>query len=90
MDVCGSECLDAEEQSTKEEMLESDAAAETPAEELQPALDGPCGALPEHIKVEIFDGSTGFIFSMLFIFITQARVEITKHGLFLFRFLFFK
>ncbi|XP_035512924.1 Fanconi anemia group E protein [Morone saxatilis] len=56
VDVCGSECLDAEEQSVKEEIsgrIESDAVAETPAGELQPAPDQPCDALPEHIKAAV-------------------------------------
>uniref|UniRef100_UPI0037E83F1B Fanconi anemia group E protein n=1 Tax=Semicossyphus pulcher TaxID=241346 RepID=UPI0037E83F1B len=56
MDVGGSECLVAEEQSLKEEIsgrLESDAPAEAPTKELQPAPDGPCDALPEHIKVSV-------------------------------------
>lgn len=63
MDVGGSECLDAEEQSAKEGIsgrLEGDAPAEAPAEEMQPAADSPCDALPEHIKVETLEGSTGF------------------------------
>ncbi|XP_044068293.1 Fanconi anemia group E protein isoform X1 [Siniperca chuatsi] len=54
MDACGSESVDAEEQSAKEEIsgrLESDAPAETHAEQLQPVPDSPCDALPEHIKV---------------------------------------
>ncbi|XP_067448192.1 Fanconi anemia group E protein [Thunnus thynnus] len=52
MDVCGSEPVDGEEQSTDEILkgLEDDAAAEAPAKELQPA---PCDALPEHIKVSV-------------------------------------
>lgn len=57
MDVCGREHLDAAEQSTKEgesERLESDAPAETSDEELQPAPDSPCDALPEHIQVQSF------------------------------------
>ncbi|XP_070825016.1 Fanconi anemia group E protein [Chaetodon trifascialis] len=57
MDVCGSECLSAEEQKVKEVMsggLERDASGEAPAaEELQPAPDGLCDALPEHVKVAI-------------------------------------
>ncbi|XP_028439166.1 Fanconi anemia group E protein [Perca flavescens] len=56
MDLCGSECLNAEEQSAKAEAsgrLGSDAPAETPAEELQPATDSSCDALPEHIKVSV-------------------------------------
>ncbi|XP_040909161.1 Fanconi anemia group E protein [Toxotes jaculatrix] len=54
MDVCGSECVDAEEQSANEETsgrFEKDAAEETPAEELQPAPD--TDSLPEHIKVSV-------------------------------------
>lgn len=55
MDVCGSERLDAAKQSINEEIsgrLESDASAQNPDEEVQPAApDSPCGALPEHIKV---------------------------------------
>ncbi|XP_033484232.2 Fanconi anemia group E protein [Epinephelus lanceolatus] len=54
MDICGSECLNAEEQNAKEETsggLGNDAAAETRAEELQPAPGGSCDALPEQIKV---------------------------------------
>ncbi|XP_045899669.1 Fanconi anemia group E protein [Micropterus dolomieu] len=57
VDVFGSELLDAEEQSAKEEIsgrLESDAPVETPAEELQLAPDSGCDALPEHIKVAVF------------------------------------
>lgn len=50
MDVCGGECLDAEEQSAKEE-ISGRVGSDAPAEEVQPALDGPCDALPEHIKV---------------------------------------
>lgn len=51
MDVCGGECVDAEEQRNEEISagLEDDAAAEAPAKELQPTL---CDALPEHIKVK--------------------------------------
>lgn len=55
MDICGNECLDAEEQSAKDEIsgsFERDAPAETPAEELQPASDGRCDIMPEHIQVE--------------------------------------
>lgn len=55
MDICDSECLEAEEQSAKDEIsgsLERDAPAETPAEELQPASDSRCDILPEHIQVE--------------------------------------
>lgn len=55
MDVCGSERIDAEEQSTNEEAsgrLDRDAPAETPVEEMQLAPDSPCDPLPEHIKVE--------------------------------------
>lgn len=61
MDVCGSVCVDAEEQSAKEERLESDAPVETPAEELQPVPASPCDALPEHIKVETLKDRTHFI-----------------------------
>ncbi len=64
MDVCGSERLDAEEESAREEMserLDGEAPAETPAEDLKTAADSPCDALPEHIKVETLKGSTGFI-----------------------------
>uniref|UniRef100_A0A8C3G3L7 FA complementation group E n=1 Tax=Cyclopterus lumpus TaxID=8103 RepID=A0A8C3G3L7_CYCLU len=51
MDVCGSEHRDVDELSAKEtERLESEAPAETLGEELQAAADGPCEALPEHIK----------------------------------------
>ncbi|XP_023283229.1 Fanconi anemia group E protein [Seriola lalandi dorsalis] len=56
MDICGSECVDAEEQSANEETtgrLERDAPAETPAEDLQPAADSPRDSLPEHIKVSV-------------------------------------
>lgn len=63
MDLCGSECLDAEEQSAKAEALGSDAPEETPAEELQPAPDSSCDALPEHIKVHF--GRTGQALSVL-------------------------
>ncbi|XP_070696138.1 Fanconi anemia group E protein [Pempheris klunzingeri] len=52
MDVCGSECLDTEEQSAKEEILESDTPVET-AEDLPPASGGPSDTLPEHIKVSV-------------------------------------
>ncbi|XP_070767048.1 Fanconi anemia group E protein [Enoplosus armatus] len=48
MDVCGSECLDAEQESAKEDISKSGAA-----EELQPAPGSPCEALPEHIKVSV-------------------------------------
>ncbi|KAM7412003.1 hypothetical protein PAMA_021802 [Pampus argenteus] len=50
--VCSGERVDAEEQSTNEDMsggLEDDAAAEAPAEELQPVV----ATLPEHIKVSV-------------------------------------
>nr|XP_019944502.1 PREDICTED: Fanconi anemia group E protein [Paralichthys olivaceus] len=56
MDVCGSERVSAEEQDVHKETperLERDAAAETPAEELQPAPDRLCDSLPEHIKVSV-------------------------------------
>ncbi|XP_018521490.1 Fanconi anemia group E protein [Lates calcarifer] len=56
MDVCGSERIDAEEQSTNEEAsgrLDRDAPAETPVEEMQLAPDSPCDPLPEHIKVSV-------------------------------------
>ncbi|KAM6928855.1 Fanconi anemia group E protein [Lycodopsis pacificus] len=53
MDVSGGECRDVDEWSTKEEPSESAAPAETLGEELQPAPDGPCDALPEHIKVTV-------------------------------------
>ncbi|XP_073325878.1 Fanconi anemia group E protein [Pagrus major] len=56
MDIYGSECLDAEQQSAKDEIsgsLESDAPAEMPAEELQPSSDSPCDVLPEHIKASV-------------------------------------
>ncbi|KAM9350954.1 Fanconi anemia group E protein [Symphorus nematophorus] len=57
MDVCGSECVDTEEQSMTEReisgRLESDAPAETPAEELKPAPNGQSDVLPEHIKVSV-------------------------------------
>lgn len=53
-DVCERECLDAGEPGAKEEMPGKlgDSPAETTPEELQPAQDTPCDALPEHIKVE--------------------------------------
>ncbi|XP_069544999.1 Fanconi anemia group E protein [Brachyistius frenatus] len=50
MDVCESECVDAEEQSATKEtpgISESDAPAGTPA------TDSVCDALPEHIKVSV-------------------------------------
>ncbi|KAF0036332.1 hypothetical protein F2P81_011644 [Scophthalmus maximus] len=56
MDVCGNECVSAEEQNANEETserLERDARAETPAEELQPAPGRLCDSLPEHIKVSV-------------------------------------
>lgn len=80
-DVCGSECQDAEEQSAKEEKsgkLGSDASAETPADEQQPAPDSPCDALPEHIKVE-----TGFI-SLEILLITSFQsdqIKCTNHAI---------
>ncbi|XP_042347993.1 Fanconi anemia group E protein isoform X2 [Plectropomus leopardus] len=62
MDICGGECVDAEEQSTKEETPEgsgSDAAAETPTGELQPAADSPRDALPEQMKIkELLESQT--------------------------------
>uniref|UniRef100_A0A8D0ADF9 FA complementation group E n=1 Tax=Sander lucioperca TaxID=283035 RepID=A0A8D0ADF9_SANLU len=71
MDLCGSECLDAEEQSAKAEALGSDAPEETPAEELQPAPDSSCDALPEHIKVHF--GRTGQALSW-----DQSSMEVFK------------
>ncbi|XP_071332180.1 Fanconi anemia group E protein [Trachinotus anak] len=56
IDICGSECVDAEEQDANEETsgrLERDAPAQTPAVELQPAANSPCDSLPEHIKVSV-------------------------------------
>ncbi|KAK5863496.1 hypothetical protein PBY51_000524 [Eleginops maclovinus] len=57
VDICGSESLDAEEQSATEEktgQLGNDATAETTAEERKPATaESPSDVLPEHIKVSV-------------------------------------
>lgn len=52
-DVCGSEHLDAAEQSIKEEIsrLQSNVPVETP-DEVKPASENPSEDLPDHIKVE--------------------------------------
>ncbi|XP_029362594.1 Fanconi anemia group E protein [Echeneis naucrates] len=54
IDIGGSECVDAEEQTVNEQMsgtLERDDPAKTPAEEVQPAANTASDSLPEPIKV---------------------------------------
>ncbi|CAJ1085307.1 Fanconi anemia group E protein isoform X1 [Xyrichtys novacula] len=56
IDGCVYESLENEETSLTEEFSRrsvSDAPADTPAENMQPEVDQPCNALPEHIKVSV-------------------------------------